>query len=529
MPTLCSYIQEEDAIVDAVFCKLRSKFPIAADNWIGNTLLSSADRSELYKSYIVATATTAMEYEHSELFRAFATNEEMTHLSLDQSNLNQMITKSGQFINKFSHAGWRLGCRGNRVAYYLSVLRILKAQTENSQTSLQGLPLHLAAAVGMTSSSGVWWEPPKGNFRMGISPTLARHVTRAVREIATHLHYEEGDFFQMEKEYIVKATKLLDVACRWESPVTEAEPEYFYLTRYNLLAPALNPLMRLKFSELKLKKLCRQARPQIPEDLLPAAATYPFKDFASSSSSDSSDSENDNTEVKKQDEENTRAQSEGPDEKERKATEAKERRDRAKRAAAEEREEATRRKAAEKKRKEEDEESDRKKKREESAERAKEREKEVLRKKMRDEREAAEIRERREKAAAAAARMAREEAERRDATRQQPGSAKRWREQKEERSVYFRGSPRRARRGSGWRKSRKDDRRRSPGRNPSFPIDVSPNPACDWSFSRIRDAQKNDPGMCQYNPGECPTVSFDRDTGKYKACEKKHPWVAEAV
>ena len=47
----------------------------------------------------------------------------------------------------------------------------------------------------------------------------------------------------------------------------------------------------------------------------------------------------------------------------------------------------------------------------------------------------------------------------------------------------------------------------------------------DWSYSRIRQAQRKIPGTCRKPPGECsPRIGAD---GRYRVCRFAHPWLLQ--
>ena len=65
---------------------------------------------------------------------------------------------------------------------------------------------------------------------------------------------------------------------------------------------------------------------------------------------------------------------------------------------------------------------------------------------------------------------------------------------------------------------------RSPKNNSDLPF-YQENIHTDWSYSRIKEAQRRMPGVCRRLPGECkPWIGND---GKYRTCRFAHPWLAK--
>ena len=65
---------------------------------------------------------------------------------------------------------------------------------------------------------------------------------------------------------------------------------------------------------------------------------------------------------------------------------------------------------------------------------------------------------------------------------------------------------------------------RSPKNNSDLPF-YPENIHTEWSYSRIKEAQRRMPGVCRRLPGECkPWIGND---GKYRTCRFAHPWLAK--
>ena len=128
----------------------------------------------------------------------------------------------------------------------------------------------------------------------------------------------------MDREYTHRATKLLGLACQWEGEVSRSDLRYLELTKFHLMAPILNPLMRLKFGEVRLKKLYKKARGETPLELLPSSSLYPFNDF-DGGKSDSPDNSSSSDEVsdKEANPAKKRRKNDGASEKKQKAEEEK--------------------------------------------------------------------------------------------------------------------------------------------------------------------------------------------------------------
>ena len=561
--------------------KLEERFPAAAANWLGGALREMLDpatypKMEVYKSYMLSTAVMLIDSQDSTLISAFIRDPDMLKLAKpgqnpleDRKKIEQLMAATAIVVTKYANESWRLGKSGRRLSHFLGLLRIYKAMTGNR---LKQIPLHLAAALAMTTSSGVQWEPPRlqrPSFKLGISPALADHITSMARESTMHYRYKDYDFHRMDKEYERRASRLLEIACEWGGGVPEGEPRYLELTKFHLLAPILNPLMRLNFDS-RLKRLYKKARPETPLDIL--SAYYPFNDLSSSSSSDEGEEEvagSRGEAPKRRRGEEARHTLQIPaaaiDEEaaaERRREEEEEHlflREREREVAAaehllqKERERevaaaaaaaaATAAAATEKKRKEEE---------RKGLEQRLMMEKKAAAAKEREEAAAALVRKREEELFEAARRMRVERRAEEERSRRAEGAAK----EKDGGRRYtgasaFCGAKRvRFRRPScpsEWREEeyksrgrsspvlnapRTTSRRQSPvtdagatGKVEKFPIaapeETGPQP---WSFSRIREAQRGDSQNCQFMPSECQGFYFRHSTKRFEACRRKHPW-----
>ena len=561
--------------------KLEERFPAAAANWLGGALREMLDpatypKMEVYKSYMLSTAVMLIDSQDSTLISAFIRDPDMLKLAKpgqnpleDRKKIEQLMAATAIVVTKYANESWRLGKSGRRLSHFLGLLRIYKAMTGNR---LKQIPLHLAAALAMTTSSGVQWEPPRlqrPSFKLGISPALADHITSMARESTMHYRYRDYDFHRMDKEYERRASRLLEIACEWGGGVPEGEPRYLELTKFHLLAPILNPLMRLNFDS-RLKRLYKKARPETPLDIL--SAYYPFNDLSSSSSSDEGEEEvagSRGEAPKRRRGEEARHTLQIPaaaiDEEaaaERRREEEEEHlflREREREVAAaehllqKERERevaaaaaaaaATAAAATEKKRKEEE---------RKGLEQRLMMEKKAAAAKEREEAAAALVRKREEELFEAARRMRVERRAEEERSRRAEGAAK----EKDGGRRYtgasaFCGAKRvRFRRPScpsEWREEeyksrgrsspvlnapRTTSRRQSPvtdagatGKVEKFPIaapeETGPQP---WSFSRIREAQRGDSQNCQFMPSECQGFYFRHSTKRFEACRRKHPW-----
>ena len=561
--------------------KLEERFPAAAANWLGGALREMLDpatypKMEVYKSYMLSTAVMLIDSQDSTLISAFIRDPDMLKLAKpgqnpleDRKKIEQLMAATAIVVTKYANESWRLGKSGRRLSHFLGLLRIYKAMTGNR---LKQIPLHLAAALAMTTSSGVQWEPPRlqrPSFKLGISPALADHITSMARESTMHYRYKDYNFHRMDKEYERRALRLLEIACEWGGGVPEGEPRYLELTKFHLLAPILNPLMRLNFDS-RLKRLYKKARPETPLDIL--SAYYPFNDLSSSSSSDEGEEEvagSRGEAPKRRRGEEARHTLQIPaaatDEEaaaERRREEEEEHlflREREREVAAaehllqKERERevaaaaaaaaATAAAATEKKRKEEE---------RKGLEQRLMMEKKAAAAKEREEAAAALVRKREEELFEAARRMRVERRAEEERSRRAEGAAK----EKDGGRRYtgasaFCGAKRvRFRRPScpsEWREEeyksrgrsspvlnapRTTSRRQSPvtdagatGKVEKFPIaaleETVPQP---WSFSRIREAQRGDSQNCQFMPSECQGFYFRHSTKRFEACRRKHPW-----
>ena len=571
--------QEDVELTSKVLEKLEERFPAAAANWLGGALREMLDpatypKMQVYKSYMLSTAVMLMDSQDSTLISAFIRDPDLLKLAQhgqnqleNRKNIEQLMAATAIVVTKYANESWRLGKSGRRLSHFLGLLRIYKAMTGNR---LRQVPLHLAAALAMTTCSGVQWEPPRvqrPSFKLGISPALADHITSMARESTMHYRYKDYNFHRMDKEYERRALRLLELACEWGEGVPEGEPRYLELTKFHLLAPILNPLMRLNYDS-RLKRLYKKARPETPLDILPAY--YPFNDLSSSSSSEEGEEEvaGSRGEVPKRrrgGEARYTPQIHGPpaaaiEEEaaaERRREEEEEHlflREREREVAAaehllqKERERevaaaATAAAATEKKRKEEE------------RKRLEQRlmmEKKAAAAKEREEAAAALVRKREEELFEEARRMRVERRAEEEKSRRAEGAAK----EKDGGRRYtgasvFRGAKRvRFRRPScpsEWREEeynsrgrsspvlnapRTTSRRQGPasdagatGKVEKFPIaaleETMPQP---WSFSRIREAQKGDSQNCQFMPSECQGFYFRHSTKRFEACRRKHPW-----
>ena len=560
--------------------KLEERFPAAAANWLGGALREMLDpatypKMEVYKSYMLSTAVMLIDSQDSTLISAFIRDPDMLKLAKpgqnpleDRKKIEQLMAATAIVVTKYANESWRLGKSGRRLSHFLGLLRIYKAMTGNR---LKQIPLHLAAALAMTTSSGVQWEPPRlqrPSFKLGISPALADHITSMARESTMHYRYKDYDFHRMDKEYERRASRLLEIACEWGGGVPEGEPRYLELTKFHLLAPILNPLMRLNFDS-RLKRLYKKARPETPLDIL--SAYYPFNDLSSSSSSDEGEEEvaGSRGEAPKRrrgeearhtlqipaaaTDEEAAAERRREEEEEHLFLRERERevaaaehllqKEREREVAAAAAAAATAAAATEKKRKEEE---------RKGLEQRLMMEKKAAAAKEREEAAAALVRKREEELFEAARRMRVERRAEEEKSRRAEGAAR----EKDGGRRYtgasaFCGAKRvRFRRPScpsEWREEeyksrgrsspvlnapRTTSRRQSPvtdagatGKAEKFPIaapgETVPQP---WSFSRIREAQRGDSQNCQFMPSECQGFYFRHSTKRFEACRRKHPW-----
>ena len=482
---------------------LREKFPVAAANWIGVALMELREpekhpRGEVFKSFIIATATMMMDAEGGEHTATFARSEEMAMLiksgkdrSDDKNRIDLMISRTAAVVNKHANENWRLGSSGRRLNHFMGILRILKAKNDKNRLSF--LPLQLVAAVGMTTCSGVQWEPPCQKDtpapKEGISPALANHITSWVRTSTTHYRYREPDFYNMDREYSHRAKRLLELACQWEGRVSKGDLNYLEMTKYHLLAPVLNPLMRLKFGEVRLKKLLKKAGVsyrETPQEILPPASEYPFNDFEGESTTPGGDSSSSEC----SEEEAT------PAKKKRKKTEP-----------------------------EECGGSEKKKKIEE--------EKKALETKLNDEKRAAAEKEVRD---AEVEKKKREESEIYNAARRV-----RQRTRDEELDHDRRRREKEAEDGEGvepllpvdqhgvtelqpLRALKEVFKKKKPADH--YPINTAEEIQEAWGYPKIREAQRKDRNTCQRDPGTCMGAFYNRRSKKVEACRYSHPWIA---
>ena len=124
---------------------LREKFPVAAANWIGVALMELREpqkhpRGEVFKSFIIATATMMMDAEGGEHTATFARSEEMAMLikrgkdrSDDKNRIDLMISRTAAVVNKHANENWRLGHSGRRLNHFMGILRILKAKNDKNR------------------------------------------------------------------------------------------------------------------------------------------------------------------------------------------------------------------------------------------------------------------------------------------------------------------------------------------------------------------------------------------------------------
>ena len=508
---------------------LREKFPVAAAGWIGVALMElrkpeQHPRGEVFRSFIIATAIMMMDAEGGEHIANFARSEEMAKLikrgkdrSDDKKKVEMMITRTASVVNKHANENWRMGPSGRRINHFMGVLRILK--TKNDKNSLNSLPLRLVAAVGMTVSSGVQWDPPCQKDtpapREGVSLALVNHITTMVRTSTMHYTYKDCEFYQMDREYSHRAKRLLQITCQWGGGVPAGDLKYLEMTKFQLMAPVLNPLMRLRFEKVRLKKLFKKAGVscrETPSDIMPSASEYPFNDFdgtvtsPDSDSGSSTDSEEEQTPAKKK----------------RKKTEPKE---------CEKKKKIEERKALEKRKKTEPEECEKKKKIEE---------RKALETKLNDEKRAAAEKEmrdaemekkRREEEASKAAESEIYNAARRvrQRTRDEELDHDRRRKEKEAEDgedvepllpVDQHGvtelQPLRALKEVSKKKKSADH----------YPINTAEEVQEAWGYPKIREAQRKDRNTCQRDPGTCMGAFYNRRSKKVEACRYSHPWIA---
>ena len=485
---------------------LREKFPIAAAGWIGVALMELREpekhpRGEVFKSFIVATAIMMMDAEGGEHIANFARSEEMARLikrgedrSDDKKKVELMITRAAAVVNKHANENWRMGPSGRRINHFMGVLRILKAK--NDKNRLNSLPLRLVAAVGMTVCSGVQWEPPCQKDtpapREGVSLALANHITTMVRTSTMHYTYKECEFYQMDREYSHRAKRLLEITCQWDGGVSAGDLKYLEMTKFQLMAPVLNPLMRLRFEKVRLKKLFKKAGVscrETPSDIMPSASEYPFNDFdgtVTSPDSDSSSSEG-------SEEEPT------PAKKKRKKTEPKE---------------------CEKKKKIE--------------------EKKALETKLNNEKKAAAEKEMRD---AEMEKKRREEEASKAAENEIYNAARRVRQRTRDEELDH-DRRRREKEAEGGedvepllpvdqhgvtelqppRALKEVSKKRKPADH--YPINTAEEIQEAWGYPKIREAQRKDRNTCQRDPGTCMGLFYNRRSKKVEACRYSHPWIA---
>ena len=485
---------------------LREKFPVAAAGWIGVALMELREpeqhpRGEIFKSFIIATAIMMMDAEGGEHIANFARSEEMARLirrgedrSDDKKKVELMITRTAAVVNKHANENWRMGPSGRRINHFMGVLRILKAKNDKSR--LNSLPLRLVAAVGMTVSSGVQWDPPCQKDtpapREGVSLALVNHITTMVRTSTMHYTYKDCEFYQMDREYSHRAKRLLEITCQWGGEVSAGDQKYLEMTKFQLMAPILNPLMRLRFEKVRLKKLFKKAGVscrETPSDIMPSASEYPFNDFDGTVTSP----DNDSSSSEGSEEEPT------PAKKKRKKTEPKECEKKKKieeRKALETKLNDEKRAAAEKEMRDAEME---KKRREEEASKAAESEiynaARRVRQRTRDE-ELDHDRRRREKDA--------EDGE--DVDTLLPV----------DQLGVTELQPLRALKEVSKKKKSADH----------YPINTAEVIQEAWGYPKIREAQRKDRNTCQRDPGTCMGAFYNRRSKKVEACRYSHPWIA---
>ena len=497
--------------------QLKLKNKVAAANWLGVNLMEMAKpekhrRGENIKSFTIATAIAVMDSEESPHLSEFVRSDEMLELvqsngsrSDDRKNFDTMITRAAAAFNKHAGMNWRLGRSGRRINHYMGLLRILKGRNEKER--LQHFPLQPAAAIGMTTCSGVQWEPPYSASRQkqGVSPALANHIILMIRESTLHFRFREVEYYQMDREYAYRSVRLLELACSWENEVPGHNSGFLDLTKFHLFAPVLNPLMNLKFGEVRLKKLYKRARNPTPINILPASNLYPFDDFSGKesenpdSTSDSSDDEGNSRAIStkkkkrkrkmkkglvkdKKAEENKKTEEGGKVEEEREALKAKMERERQAAAEKEQRD------AAEKQKKELED------SRAAAAAASLAAENEVYK-------EARKVRERNPEEEA--------EQQRRRKDKRKRGEDANFLPLKEGRSPLI------GLKEAGMKKAPSD----------AFPIDTINEAPEIWGYPRIREAQRKDKKVCQRPPGTCMAHFFSESARKVVPCKHLHPWV----
>ena len=541
-------LQEETEAATIVFRQLRKRFPLASANWLGINLMqmskvATQPKEEVYRSYIICTAVFVLGCEQDQKVKEFVKSEEsLVHSKQqgsraeDQRNLGQLIQSAVVFASNYGNKRWRLGKEGKRIALFLGMLRILQAKC--GRIPLKGLPLQQVASVGMTIASGVHWEPPdteRVKTQYGTSKALLTHIANVARTSVLDYKWnpENKGYTTMDPEYTMRATRLIELACRWKDTVSSLDPRYYEVTKHHLFGPLLNPLMRMNFGDQALKKLYRRARDAMPENLL--KPYYPFNDVSSSE-------EDEENEVDEEEDEGKQPKMLDEEEKQKKE------------------EMLEREKKEEMLEKEKEEEMLEKEKKEEMLEKEKKKkeklEAKVLREKMIKEGEAAAKKEKEEKEKIL--KMEAEEQKKHEEKKQKMKEEEKKKKEREEGKIKERQKvdlrleieEEKKKRFEGNRK-RKNDEEKKEERSMRFGGEkkLKPIPRSQfdhvtdydreelryfenqgqgdaWSYSRIRDAQRNDARVCQRSPTDCQGFRWNGETEMMEACRARHPWGA---
>ena len=231
--------------------------------WIGDSLRHLADGdqgSEAFKSFAHITAYFTLAYKGHPDCEAFVKSEKSTEkikptgiASVDKRNLTWLIRRCDSYADKLSASVLHSGSVGTLAQTYRKALKLLEILgfRETPLPSLEKSSRALVSSFAMSVLTGMNWGDSIGNQSQevrGCSPGLITFAVACLRQPMAKKFFMKGGS-TMNPEYTARATQLIMRA----SSLKRDGPDYSFERNF-LLAPLLTPQMGVVQWRLKTKK-----------------------------------------------------------------------------------------------------------------------------------------------------------------------------------------------------------------------------------------------------------------------------------
>ena len=232
--------------------------------WIGDGLRYLADGghgSEAFKSYVHFTAFFTLAFKGHPGSEAFVISEKSQEKiipkgdpSVDNKNLTWLVARSDKYADKLSGTALHSGSVGTLAQTYRRALKLLEILgfRETSLPSLEKSSRALVASFAMSVLHGIKWGDSIGNLNqpqddLGCSPALVTFALACLRQPMAKKFFLKGGT-TMNPEYSARATQLITRA----SSLKKVGPDFSFERNF-LLAPILTPQMGVVQWRLKTK------------------------------------------------------------------------------------------------------------------------------------------------------------------------------------------------------------------------------------------------------------------------------------